>query len=251
MNEYHPNEVKNPNNRSRYNIVFHIVKLWILLLLLEFVVFAGIAESTGYQWHIAIGAAAVLAGTLVFYILDDEWIENLRERTSISAIVAVGGSMLFCWPFLVHALRRGLTSPHLLFLSAGCSHAQLRKAFWYADLIGPPYERFIARHCPLDRLTTLFAAAGFQGIGRLVPVAESTQQSAHWDPRSVLRAEVRAGDSVWSVLDQGELDLALARIRELDERGRLDSHCCEREDLRREVGQFTFVYGQKQVSAGA
>ncbi len=118
MDQQDSNETEHTSPPPRDGIVFRITTTWVALLLIEFVVFAAISE-TQYKWHTAIAAATFLLGILVFFIMDDEWVKSLRRRSTVAAVVAVGGCCLFCWPFVIPTVRHGLTPQHLLFLAAG------------------------------------------------------------------------------------------------------------------------------------
>jgi hypothetical protein len=71
------------------------------------------------------------------------------------------------------------------------------------------------------------------------------QGEDHLDPRGPLRAEWRAGDSIWALVHETELAEVERTLRDLDQRGELEAYVAEHDAMRPQIGQVTFLYGIK------
>ena len=122
-----------------------------------------------------------------------------------------------------------------------CTHAQLRDGYWYYDLVPEAREACIRCHIPLDRLTGMLAAAGFQPRPA-EPILDAVMQGkAYFDPTGPLRESWRKGDSFWALAAPAQIDRAEAQIRAMQAAGTLDAWFQERDARRKQVGQFTFL----------
>ncbi|MDD9983830.1 MAG: class I SAM-dependent methyltransferase [Gammaproteobacteria bacterium] len=123
-----------------------------------------------------------------------------------------------------------------------CSHEQLRQGWWYTALVPGAVEAIGRRHPDTDELTALLVEAEFSPCGRFVPTDATMQGDAYFDARGPLDPAWRRGDSLWSTVSESDLDIALDRIRALDEAGTLDAYVAEHDRMRLSVGQIGFHY---------
>ena len=147
--------------------------------------------------------------------------------------------------------RRALAEFHRVLRPDGvlvinaCSHAQIRRGFWYYDLLPEAVEAVSKRNITMPVLVAMLAEVGFGTSARIVPLDALMFDEAYFDRRGPLDATWRQGDSIWSLASAAEIDRATARIRELDAAGRLDAYFIERDRTRIDVGQTTFVHTVK------
>lgn len=152
------------------------------------------------------------------------------------------------WPLtrkVIAEFARVLRSGGILMINF-CTHAQLRRGWWFFSLIEPIAERMITRHVPLADLERIMSDSGFELRGRFVPADAVIQGERYFDARGPLDPIWRAGDSVWALLSEEELERVLQRIRDLDARGELDAFMAERDAERPNVGQITFVCAKRR-----
>ncbi|QIN80119.1 methyltransferase domain-containing protein [Rubrobacter marinus] len=126
-----------------------------------------------------------------------------------------------------------------------CSQEQLLHGYWHYGLIRAAADALRSRYAPLDELAEILADCGFELRGRFAPTDAAVQGESYLDPRGPLREEWRDGDSVWSLADEDSLEHALVRIRDLDERGELESYVARNDALRPSIGQVTVIYASK------
>jgi hypothetical protein len=82
-------------------------------------------------------------------------------------------------------------------------------------------------------------------IGRFVPTHAVVQGADYFDPRGPLRAEWRAGDSIWALVDETRLAEVERILRQLEARGELANYVARHDAMRPHLGQVTFLYGIK------
>jgi ubiquinone/menaquinone biosynthesis C-methylase UbiE len=121
-----------------------------------------------------------------------------------------------------------------------CTHDQLRRGFWYYDLIPAAVERSIRRCIPADRLDAMLAQLGFAIHGHIVPHDGVMQGPTYFDPWGPLDAKWRRTDSIWSLVQPDELASAQERIWQLAREHRIMNYLVQRDAARRRTGQFTF-----------
>jgi hypothetical protein len=102
---------------------------------------------------------------------------------------------------------------------------------------------------PLDALEQALAETGITPRGRFVPVDAVLQGPDYRDPRGPLRAEWRAGDSIWSLAAPAELAAAQQTLLAQERAGSLDRYLAEHDARRPEIGQITLLYGTRGASA--
>jgi SAM-dependent methyltransferase len=130
-----------------------------------------------------------------------------------------------------------------------CSHAQTEQGFWPFHLIPRARAEILRRLMPLDALAAALDDCGIGPRGRFVPVDALVQGEDYLDPRGPLRAEWRAGDSIWALVNAAELAEVERKLRDLDARGELAAYMRRHDAMRLQIGQITFVYGGQALKA--
>jgi hypothetical protein len=127
-----------------------------------------------------------------------------------------------------------------------CSQEQLRHGYWYYDLIPRGAQTLRERFAPITVLTRLLQDSGFDYRGRFAPTDATIQGDSYFDPRGPLSKEWRNGDSTWSLVPEDELQQALSRVRELDERGEIEDYLSRSDAHREDIGQITILFATRQ-----
>lgn len=126
-----------------------------------------------------------------------------------------------------------------------CSHKQLFDGFWWADLIPEAINRVTKRFPPLETITSMLQKAGFSKGGKIVSVDAVLQGNNYLDEEGPLKKAYRDGDSTWALATEPELEAALERVRKMNADGSMKHYLEGRENLRRHIGQTTFIYAYK------
>ncbi len=126
-----------------------------------------------------------------------------------------------------------------------CTHEQLRRGFWFYELIPQALERTLARCAPEDRLRGLLSALGFAVLDRAVPFDAVLQGDAYFDPRGPLRPEWRRGDSIWALARPEETRAAVEGVKALERSGELDRFMKDRDRARPALGQISFFVARR------
>ena len=129
-----------------------------------------------------------------------------------------------------------------------CYHQQYRQGYWYSALIPAAIDRLVHRFIPLQLLEQGMSEAGLVPAGRLVALDEVLQGETYLDPLGPTRQEWRDGDSSWALVEEGEMANVIAEIKRMVADSSMDEFLAEREALRRQHGQATFVIGRKPQS---
>ena len=151
------------------------------------------------------------------------------------------------WPAhrrVLAELARVLTPGGVLVINT-CSAHQVERGFWPVHLIPDAGAEIIRRLMPLDALESALSESGIAPRGRFVPVDAVVQGPDYFDPRGPLRAEWRAGDSIWALVDEARLAGVERTLRVLDAKGELEAYVARHDAMRPQIGQITFVYGVK------
>ena len=127
-----------------------------------------------------------------------------------------------------------------------CSQQQLQNGYWYYALIPQAAETLRSRFAPIESLTKILQDFGFDYHGRFAPTDATIQSGSYLDPHGPLKKEWRDGDSTWSLVEEDELDRALARVRELDEEGGLGDYMDHHDARRRDIGQVTILFATRE-----
>lgn len=126
-----------------------------------------------------------------------------------------------------------------------CSQEQLRHGYWHYHLIPEAADALRIRYAPLDELVEILEDCGFAYRGRFAPIDATVQGEPYFDPHGPLDAEWRDGDSVWSLVSEDRLQRAVFRIRELEDRGELETYVARNDARRREIGQATVLFASR------
>ncbi len=151
------------------------------------------------------------------------------------------------FPMLATSLREILRvlRPGGAVLLNHCSQRQIRDGYWWMVLIPRAMEQMARRYIPLPDLRLLLAEIGFVDSTAAVPIDGLLQPNGYLDPRGPLDDGWRRADSTWSLAAADELDAGLSRLRELIAEGKADSWVAERDALRQQVGQTTYVWARR------
>ena len=106
-------------------------------------------------------------------------------------------------------------------------------------------KRVAKRFPPLEIITSLLKEVGFNWGGKIVPVDAVLQGDNYLDEEGPLKKSYRDGDSTWALATESELEIALARVRKMNANGSMKQYLESRENLRRHIGQTTFIYAYK------
>ena len=123
-----------------------------------------------------------------------------------------------------------------------CSQEQLRRGYWHYHVIPEAADALRNRYVPLDELLEILDDCGLTHRGTFVPIDATVQGEAYFDPHGPLSKEWRDGDSVWSLVAEDRLKLALSRIRKLDAGGELEAYVARMDAPRIQIGQVTVVF---------
>ena len=126
------------------------------------------------------------------------------------------------------------------------SQRQLRDGFWYFDLIPEAAQKLADRYIPLSDLVTRLENIGFKYGGSTVPIDATFQGEAHFDTDGPFKPEWRAGISVWPLATETEMQNALGRLMTMKKDGTFEEYFRQREALRKDLGQMTFVHAVKK-----
>ncbi len=136
--------------------------------------------------------------------------------------------------------------PGGVFVLHTSSQRQLRDGFWWADLIPEAVESIAQRFAPIEKIEEVLQASGFSSTGKIVPLHEVLQGQGYLDPEGPLKKTYRDGDSTWSLVSDEQLNAVSERVRTMIEKDTMTAYLEQREELRRDVGQTTFVFGRKE-----
>jgi ubiquinone/menaquinone biosynthesis C-methylase UbiE len=127
-----------------------------------------------------------------------------------------------------------------------CSHRQTEQGFWTFHLIPDARAEILRRLMPLEALEAALIECGIEPRGRFVPTAAILQGDEYLDPRGPLRADWRAGDSIWALVDEDKLANVERALRQLDAEGQLEAYVAQHDAMRPHIGQITILYGVKR-----
>lgn len=146
--------------------------------------------------------------------------------------------------FLSEAYRV-LCAPGLMIINT-CSQRQVYDGFWWSELIPEATDVMAKRYIPIEALQSMLEDVGFEFRSVIAPVDAILQrQEEYFDPRAALRKEFRDGDSTWSLSPEDERKQSLERIRTMNEDDSMERFITRRDQLRRDVGQISFVLARK------
>ncbi|WP_118988033.1 class I SAM-dependent methyltransferase [Photorhabdus sp. CRCIA-P01] len=140
---------------------------------------------------------------------------------------------------------RSLQSDGLLLINT-ITHQQLHDGVWWGDLIKPAVERMKQRFTTDEQLIALLDQAGLTITNRVVALDTIIQQQGYFDQNALFDKTFRDGDSHFSLLTPGELSTMLQQLEKMRDRGELVDYISERDQLRQEIGQFTYYVIRKK-----
>ena len=126
-----------------------------------------------------------------------------------------------------------------------CSHKQLSDGFWYNHLIPEGLASCKRRIAPTSLFRQMLAEAGFEVLARHIPAETVMQGQAYFDVAGALNPDWRAGDSIWAMAPDSEVDAACTLIADLIENENTGQWFSQKDRQRTHVGQLTFWIAQK------
>ena len=131
------------------------------------------------------------------------------------------------------------------FILSTCSHKQLRDGIWWTDLIPHACSKAILRFADTNPLKVMLSEAGFSNKGVFVPLHSVLQGRHYWDMEGPLQEKWRQGDSTWALCSENELNSALQLLAQKKSDGTLSAYFQQRDALRFDIGQTTFLCAEK------
>lgn len=132
---------------------------------------------------------------------------------------------------------------------------QQRDAFWWSSLFPRATRLMMARFPPLGLVKAYMRGAGLvvDSDSVCVPLERALIAEDKYLERGVMGAfdaDYRDGDSSWAMAENcGELEEGLRAIQGMLDAGTADAWLAEREELRKRVGQATFITARKPPGA--
>ncbi len=122
-----------------------------------------------------------------------------------------------------------------------CSREQLRKGYWYYDLIPEAVEKLALKYMEMDALKALLSECGFECRERYAPLDAVLQGETYFKPEGLLDPACRAGDSTFALLNDQELQTMESDLRAMVASETLEDYFREKDASRPAVGQSMFV----------
>lgn len=136
--------------------------------------------------------------------------------------------------------------PGALLVVQTISQRQLRDGIWYHDLIPEASVKLAEKYIPIEDLTRILEKTGFEYKEVVIPKDAVFQGRSYLDITGILRKQWRDGVSTFSLASHQELRQAQTRVIKMIRNGTIQSYIKEREALRAETGQLTYVYAIKK-----
>ncbi len=138
-----------------------------------------------------------------------------------------------------------VVKPGGMLLINTCSREQVRKGYWYYDLIPQAVEKLALKYMEMNDLKSLLSECGFECQERYVPLDAVLQAEAYFKPEGLLDPSCRAGDSTFALLSEAELQEMEATLRSLKASNELEAFFQEKDASRPSVGQSMFVFARR------
>jgi ubiquinone/menaquinone biosynthesis C-methylase UbiE len=135
--------------------------------------------------------------------------------------------------------------PGGVFILNTSTRTQMTYGFLWADLIPEAVAQICPRFPPITMIRENLNSLGFSNIRAYIPVDETLQQNDYLNLKGPLLEHWRNGDSTWSLATEKELDIAFERINRMTHDGTMHTYIEQREALRRDTGQSTFIVANK------
>ena len=140
----------------------------------------------------------------------------------------------------LHEIRRVLKHGGALIIQTN-SHEQLLDGYWWAELIPQAMTAVKHRYPKIEYLESILSEIGIASFEHYVEVDEVLQGDSYFDPKGPFSQTYRDADSNWTLVSPEELDSALKQLTEHENKGSLHSYVQNRDDLRKKIGQMTFI----------
>jgi ubiquinone/menaquinone biosynthesis C-methylase UbiE len=177
---------------------------------------------------------------------DDETLDGMMCNQVLHHLVAVSSQENF---EPVHQLikeAQRILRPQGVLVFNTSSHPQLYDGFWWADLIPEAVSKIAKRCPPIEIITSMLTEVGFHRVGMVVPVDAVLQGKNYLDPMGPLKKDFRDGDSTWALATSEELEGAFERVRTMNQENSMVQYLKNREKLRKNIGQTTFIFAYKK-----
>lgn len=126
-----------------------------------------------------------------------------------------------------------------------CSNQQLRKGYWFSELIPNAVDLICNKYISIDRLSAMLEQHGFDSQAPIIK-ALGYQGQSYFEPDGPLKASWRAGDSVWSLVTDGELALVKTKVEGLHNSGDMEAFVKHHDRQRPDIGQILFLHAIKR-----
>lgn len=125
------------------------------------------------------------------------------------------------------------------------SHQQLREGFWYSSLIPEAVDLICHKFIPIDKLSDILEKNEFISQAPITK-ALGYQGQSYFDPEGPLKPSWRAGDSIWSLITDEELELVISKVNDLNNSGAMEEYIKHHDRHRPGVGQVLFLHAIKR-----
>ncbi|MFT7035250.1 MAG: ubiquinone/menaquinone biosynthesis C-methylase UbiE [Cyclobacteriaceae bacterium] len=125
-----------------------------------------------------------------------------------------------------------------------CSNQQLREGYWFSELIPNAYDLMCDKYIKIDKLSDILENNGFTSKA---PISKTLgyQGKSYFEADGPLKPSWRAGDSVWSLATEDELELAIAKVEGLINSGDIEDYIKDHDRIRPSIGQILFLQAIK------
>ncbi len=126
-----------------------------------------------------------------------------------------------------------------------CSNQQLRKGYWYSELIPNAVDLICNKYISIDRLSDMLEKNRFDSQAPIT-ITLGYQGQSYFEPDGPLKSRWRAGDSVWSLVTDGELELVKSKVEGLNNSGDMEAYVKHHDRQRASIGQILFLHAIKR-----
>ena len=126
-----------------------------------------------------------------------------------------------------------------------CSNQQIRKGYWYSELIPNAIDLICNKYIPIDKLTNMLEKNGYAAQAPITK-ALGYQGQSYFEPDGPLKSNWRAGDSVWSLVTEKELELVETKVEGLNNSGDMEAYVKHHDRERPSIGQILFLHAIKR-----
>ncbi len=126
-----------------------------------------------------------------------------------------------------------------------CSREQVRRGYWYTELIPEVVERLAKKYIEGKALNELLHECGLEPQERYVPLDVTLQGAAYFQPERILEQAWRDGDSTFALMDEQEVAQMEGRVRGMIDEGAFEAYFAHADRHRTSVGQSQFVVAKR------